>query len=62
LTLEIMVAADVIETVTFSKTLQSVALLGVLVVVRILLSWSLVVEMEGTWPWKRAEIKNKVCV
>jgi uncharacterized membrane protein len=55
LTLEILVAADVIETVAFSKTMESVMLLGVLVLVRILLSWSIVVEMEGTWPWRRKE-------
>jgi uncharacterized membrane protein len=40
LTLEILVAADVIETRSLSKTFQSVALLGMLVVVRILLSLS----------------------
>lgn len=53
LVLEILVAADVIETVAFSKTFESVLLLGTLVVVRILLSWSIIVEMEGTWPWRR---------
>ena len=56
LVLEILVAADVIETVAFSKTLESVALLGMLVIVRILLSWSILIEMEGTWPWKRHEL------
>jgi uncharacterized membrane protein len=60
LTLEILVAADVIETVAFSKTFESVLLLGVLVLVRILLSWSIVVEMEGTWPWKRKELEARV--
>jgi uncharacterized membrane protein len=59
LTLEILVAADVIETVAFSKTMESVMLLGVLVLVRILLSWSIVVEMEGTWPWRRKELELK---
>ena len=59
LTLEILVAADVIETVAFSKTMESVVLLGVLVLVRILLSWSIVVEMEGTWPWRRKEFELK---
>jgi uncharacterized membrane protein len=59
LTLEILVAADVIETVAFSKTMESVVLLGVLVLVRILLSWSIIVEMEGTWPWKRKEYELK---
>jgi uncharacterized membrane protein len=59
LVLEILVAADVIETVAFSKTFESVVLLGVLVIVRILLSWSIVVEMEGTWPWKRKALESK---
>ncbi len=59
LVLEILVAADVIETVAFSKTFESIALLGALVVVRILLSWSIVVEMEGTWPWKRHDMMSK---
>jgi uncharacterized membrane protein len=59
LVLEILVAADVIETVAFSKTFESVLLLGTLVVVRILLSWSIVVEMEGTWPWKRHAMESE---
>jgi uncharacterized membrane protein len=59
LTLEILVAADVIETVAFSKTFESVLLLGTLVVVRILLSWSIIVEMEGTWPWRRGSREHK---
>ena len=57
LTLEILVAADVIETVAFSTTFESVALLGMLVIVRILLGWSIIVEMEGTWPWKIQALK-----
>lgn len=59
LVLEILVAADVIETVAFSKTKESIALLGMLVIVRILLSWSIIVEMEGTWPWKRKALESK---
>jgi uncharacterized membrane protein len=59
LVLEILVAADVIETVAYSRTLESVLLLGTLVVVRILLSWSIIVEMEGNWPWKRHALMFK---
>jgi uncharacterized membrane protein len=59
LTLELLVAADVIETVAFSTTFESVLLLGTLVVVRILLSWSIIVEMEGTWPWRRGAREHK---
>jgi uncharacterized membrane protein len=50
--LEILVAADVVRTVALEATLQSVAVLGLLVLIRTFLSWSLVVETEGHWPWK----------
>jgi len=50
--LEFLIAADIIKTVTLDLTLQSVLLLGVLVLIRLFLSWSLVVEIEGRWPWQ----------
>lgn len=50
--LEILVAADVIRTVALEPTLQSVSVLGLLVLIRTFLSWSLVVEIEGRWPWQ----------
>ena len=50
--LEFLVAADIIRTVALSPTLQNVAMLGVLVLIRTFLSWSLVVEIEGRWPWQ----------
>ena len=50
--LEILVAADVVRTVALEPTLQSTAVLGTLVVIRIALSWSLVVEVEHRWPWQ----------
>jgi uncharacterized membrane protein len=50
--LEILVAADVIRTVALEPTLQAVASLGLLVLVRTFLSWALVVEEEGRWPWQ----------
>ncbi|MEJ2600146.1 MAG: DUF1622 domain-containing protein [Anaerolineales bacterium] len=50
--LEILVAADVVRTVALEATLQSVAVLGLLVFIRTFLSWSLVVEIEGRWPWQ----------
>ena len=49
--LEILVAADIIRTVALEATLSSVAVLGLLVLIRTFLSWALVVEMEGHWPW-----------
>jgi uncharacterized membrane protein len=49
--LEFLVAADVVRTVTLQPTLNNVAVLGLLVFIRTFLSWSLVVETEGRWPW-----------
>jgi uncharacterized membrane protein len=50
--LEFLVAADIIRTVALSPTLYNIAVLGVLVLIRTFLSWSLVVEIEGRWPWQ----------
>jgi len=52
LSLEILVAADVIRTVALEPTLANVSVLGLLVLIRTFLSWSLVVEIEGHWPWR----------
>ena len=50
--LEILVAADIIRTVALEATLQSVVVLGLLVLTRTFLSWAMVVEIEGRWPWQ----------
>jgi uncharacterized membrane protein len=52
LSLEILVAADVIRTVALDPSLANVSVLGLLVLIRTFLSWSLVVEIEGHWPWQ----------
>jgi uncharacterized membrane protein len=53
LTLEILVAADIVRTVALENTLRSIAGLALLVLVRTFLSWSLMLELEGHWPWQR---------
>lgn len=50
--LEILVAADIVRTVALEATLASVVVLGLLVLIRTFLSWALVVEIEGRWPWQ----------
>lgn len=50
--LEFLIAADIIRTVTLDPTFRNMAELGLLVVIRTFLSWSIVVEIEGRWPWK----------
>lgn len=52
--LDLLIAADIIRTVTLEPTLENVAALGLLVVVRTFLSWALVLEAEGRWPWQPA--------
>lgn len=53
--LEFLVAADIVRTVALEPTLMNVGILALLVVVRTFLSWSLVVEIEGRWPWRAAD-------
>jgi uncharacterized membrane protein len=53
LSLEFLVAADIIRSVALEPTLLSIGVLGLLVIIRTFLSWSLEVEIESTWPWSR---------
>jgi uncharacterized membrane protein len=51
--LELLVAGDIVRTVATSPTLNSVAVLAGIVIIRTFLSWSLEVEIEGRWPWQK---------
>jgi uncharacterized membrane protein len=51
--LEVLVAADIVKTIAIELTFTSLGLLAGLVVVRTFLSWTLVLEIEGRWPWQR---------
>ena len=50
--LEILVVADVIETITTPQSYQSLAGLAFLVIIRTIMSWTLTLEVEGRWPWE----------
>jgi uncharacterized membrane protein len=52
--LEILVAGDLIRTVAVSPTLENALTLGIIVLIRTLLSFSIQVEIEGVVPWRRA--------
>jgi uncharacterized membrane protein len=54
--LEFLVAADVIRTVTLAPTFTNIGILAAVILTRTFLSWSLVVEMEGRWPWQPAPV------
>ena len=58
LSLEILVAADVIRTVALEPSFSNILGLGLLVVIRTFLSWSLVVEMDGHWPWQPKSVEE----
>lgn len=50
--LEMLVVADVIDTIVTEVTVQSLSVLALLVILRTLLSWSLALQVEGKWPWQ----------
>lgn len=50
--LEILVLADVIETITATPTFESLALLAAIVILRTAVSWSLTLEVASRWPWQ----------
>jgi uncharacterized membrane protein len=50
--LEFLVAGDVVRTVALDPNLSNVVVLGLLVLIRTFLSWSLAVEIEARWPWQ----------
>ena len=54
--LEVLIVADIVRTIIVDPTLESVAVLGAIVVIRILLSFSLEVEIDGLWPWRRWQL------
>jgi uncharacterized membrane protein len=56
--LEVLIIADIVRTIVVEPSLESVAVLGIIVVIRILLSFSLEVEIDGVWPWRRARAES----
>jgi uncharacterized membrane protein len=58
--LEVLVAADIVKTIAIELTFTSLGLLAGLVLVRTFLSWTLVLEIEGRWPWRRELLPTSV--
>lgn len=52
--LEFLVAGDIIRTVAIAPTFASVGVLGIIVIIRTFLSFSLELEITGRWPWQKA--------
>ena len=53
--LELLVAADIIATVVVELNLTTVSVLGLIVLIRTFLSFSLEAELDGRWPWQAHE-------
>ncbi len=54
LSLEFLVAADIMRSVLIEEpTFRSIGLLGLIVLIRTFLSWSLEMELNGFWPWQK---------
>ncbi len=51
--LEILVAATIIKTITLHSTVEGMGLLVIMVAIRTAIGWTIVLEMEGRWPWQK---------
>jgi uncharacterized membrane protein len=58
--LEILVAVTIIKTVTIDPSPESLGLLAITIVIRTILSWTTVLEMNGRWPWQKASASNSI--
>jgi uncharacterized membrane protein len=60
--LEILVAADLLRTVAVAPTVDNVLVLGLIVLIRTFLSFSLEIEIDGVVPWKRALLSGAAVI
>lgn len=60
--LEILVAGDLIRTVAISPTIENVAVLGLIVLIRTFLSFSLEIEIDGVPPWRRGLVSGATVI
>lgn len=56
--LEVLVAADLIRTITSKPSMEDALILGVIVLIRTILSMSIQIEIEGTLPWRKAMLTS----
>jgi uncharacterized membrane protein len=57
--LEVLIIADIVSTITVDRTFDSALTLGLIVLVRTFLSFSLEIEMEGSLPWRRGSTEKR---
>ena len=54
----VLIIADIIRTIVVDQSVESVVVLGTIVLIRVVLSFSLEVEIDGMWPWNRWRISR----
>lgn len=57
--LEFLIAGDIIRTVIVADTLTNVTILGLIILIRTFLGFTLHLEIEGRWPWETARLAGK---
>ena len=57
--LEVLIIADIVLTITVEQTVETALTLGLIVLVRTFLSFSLEIELAGTWPWRRGSTASR---
>ena len=53
--LEFLIAADIIHIIAIEWTLEAIGVLAIIVLIRAFLSFTLELELNGRWPWQRAD-------
>ena len=56
--LEILVAATIIKTITLEPTAEGIGFLAIMIAVRTVLGWTMVLEINGRWPWQRPKTES----
>lgn len=57
--LEVLLAADIIHTTAIETNIENMAALGLLVLIRTFLAWSIDVDLDGYWPWQRWKVERE---
>jgi uncharacterized membrane protein len=57
--LEILIIGDIVRTIVVEPTVNGVLVLGIIVVIRIVLSFALEVEIDGRWPWAQPPSRSR---
>jgi len=56
--LEVLVAATIIKTITVDPTVEGMGILAVMVAIRMILGWTIVLEISGRWPWQKRRVES----